>query len=107
MRRNSSQGKTQRKNIATFANRGIGSYNKSNVGIGGDINGGGTTLIARTLDTSYAKQYGCDNQHVDARCPNFILFENLAADSRIKETKISPTLNSRMGACGASSRSIL
>ena len=104
MRRNSSQGKTQRKNIATFANGGIGSYDKSNVAgtlrIGGDINGGGTTLIAGTLDTSYAKQFGCDNQHVDAGCPNFILFENHAADSRIKETKISPTLNSRMGTGG-------
>lgn len=104
MRRNPSEGKAQRENIATFANGGIGSYDKSNVSgtlrIGGDVKGGGCTLIASTLDTSYAKHYGCNNQHIDAGCPNFVLFENHRQDSRYNQKGYSPTLNAKMGTGG-------
>lgn len=105
VRRNSTTSRETRKDIAAFANQGIGKYNQSRnaatLRIGGDIKGGGGTLIAGTLDTSYAKQYGCDNQHVDAGCPNFVIYENNGQDSRIKETgEIAPTLSAKMGTGG-------
>ena len=102
--RDSSQSGAQRKDVTAFANGGIGSYYKSDVAgalhIGGDIKGGGSTLIAGTLDTSYAKHYGCDNQHIDAGCPNFVLFENHQQDARYNEKRIAPTLNAKMGTGG-------
>lgn len=102
--RDSSQSGAQGKDVTAFANGGIGGYDKSNVAgtlrIGGDIKNGGSTLIAGTLDTSYAKHYRCDNQHVDAGCPNFVLFESYGQSSRYNQKKFSPTLNAKMGTGG-------
>lgn len=102
--RDSSQSGAQRKDVTAFANGGIGSYYKSDVAgalhIGRDIKSGGSTLITGTLDTSYAKHYGCDNQHIDAGCPNFVLFENHQQDARYNEKRIAPTLNAKMGTGG-------
>jgi len=42
-------------------------------GDGGIPSSRGENLVAATIDASYFRLYGCDNQHVDAGCPNFII----------------------------------
>ena len=101
VRGNIASGETAGKNIAYFANQGIGAYNQSRnaatLRIGGDIKGGGGTLIAGTL---VGKTLTTGNRY-DAETENFIVFENNSQDSRIKESgSVAPTLSAKMGTGG-------
>lgn len=101
VRGNIASGGTAGKNIAAFANQGIGAYNQSRnaatLRIGGDIKGGGGTLIA---ETPVGKTLTAGNRY-DAETENFIVFENNSQDSRIKESgSIAPTLSAKMGTGG-------
>ena len=101
VRGNIASGGTAGKNIAAFANQGIGAYNQSRnaatLRIGGDIKGGGGTLIA---ETPVGKTLTAGNRY-DAETENFIVFENNSQDSRIKESgTIAPTLSAKMGTGG-------
>ncbi len=117
VRGDTAQGVETRKNFAAsprkhiakhfgFVQHGFGKFCESNVSgtvktEAGSPAKGDTTLIAATLDCSYAKRYGCDNQHVDAGCPNFVIYENNPQDSRIKDAGgVSPTLSAKMGTGG-------
>lgn len=101
VRGNIAAGPTARKNITAFANQGIGAYNQSRnaatLRIGGDIKGGGGTLIAGTL---VGKTLTAGNRY-DVETENFIVFENNSQDSRIKESgSVAPTLSAKMGTGG-------
>ncbi len=101
VRGNIASGGTAGKNIAAFANQGIGAYNQSRnaatLRIGGDIKGGCGTLIA---ETPVGKTLTAGNRY-DAETENFIVFENNSQDSRIKESgSIAPTLSAKMGTGG-------
>lgn len=87
-----------REGIAAVSKGGIGSYDRSSqaatLRISGDVKGGGGTLIAAktaaTIDCSYAKQQGCDNQHVDAGCPNFVFCFTHGASSTLGIRRLTP-----------------
>ena len=88
--RNTPPGRKTRKNIAnTLKNSlGAGSYNRPNLVV--------NAPVASTLDASFAKLHGHDNQHIKGGATMFVSYKTLPLDNQLgsKECRINPKYES-------------
>lgn len=106
LRGHSSAGTAQGKDVAAFANNGIGVYNSSRdaatLRVGGESKGGGSTLVLTESSTTARADVptltAALSHSYNKQTP--LLFENHAHDGRVEQKPHSPTLTSHCGTGG-------